>query len=480
MRGGNTKVQEKELTYRYEIIMNFITDLIHKGTLRAGMRAPSLREMATQHKVSITTVQQAYRLLEDRAVLEARPKSGFFVTQYSQVFLDKPALSTPPNEVVNVEISDRIFDLITYINDPKLVPLGCAIPSTEILASSQLDRFLARNARVKGKQHNVYSEPRGYIDLRVEISRRAMRWGQSLSPDDIGITCGCTEALYIALRTVTNPGDVVAIESPTYFGLLLVLESLGLKTLELPTDASDGIEIEALATALKSKSIKTCLFASSFNNPLGCTMSEDKKKAVLDLMIQHDVTLIEDDIYGDIHFGSERPKPFIALNEQADVIYCSSFSKTIAPGYRIGWIATSKHMQKVLKEKFAITLCTPVLLQAALADFLKSGGYDSHLRRIRRSFTDNIDRMTRSINLHFPKDTLISRPSGGFVLWLELSADVDSRQIFTQALQEGICIAPGDMFSTSDNYKNFIRLSCGYSWNEKFEKSIKTLSELVR
>jgi len=469
----------KELTYRYEVIMNFITGLVKNGTLRSGMRAPSLREMAIQHQVSISTVQQAYRLLEDRAVLEAKPKSGFFVTQNSQILLDQPSLSTPPNEVMDVEISGRIFDLITYINDPNLVPLGCAIPSTEILASSQLDRFLARAARIKGKKYNVYSEPRGFIDLRIEISRRAMRWGQSLSPNDIAITCGCTEALFLALRTVTNPGDIVAVESPTYFGLLMVLESLGLKALELPTDAKEGLDIAALAAALQSKAIKACLFASSFNNPLGCIMSEEKKKAILALVIEYDIPLIEDDIYGDVHFDQQRPKPFIALNDRADVIYCSSFSKTIAPGYRIGWIATSKHMQQVLKGKFSITLCAPALLQVALADFLKSGGYDKHLRRIRRNFADNIACMTRAINQYFPKNTLVSRPSGGFVLWLELSSGVDSRQVFSQALHEGICIAPGEMFSTSDNYKNFIRLSCGYSWDEKLEQSIKKLSELI-
>lgn len=465
--------------YRYEELASFITTLIENGTLLPGSRVPSLREISKQRRTSLTTALQAYRLLEDRGILEARPQSGFYVSKGGPVSLETPEISKPPGKATSVAIAGIALKLLEYAADPQLIPLGCAIPSAKLLAAGRLDRFLARAARVKGIEYNIYTVPKGDPLLRQEIARRALRWGQALSPEDIAITCGCTEALTLALKTVSRPGDTIATESPTYFGLLQVIEALDLKALELPTDSNSGVDLAVLEKTLKSKSIKACLFSSSFSNPLGCTMPEERKLAVLDLLAKHGVPLIEDDIYGDIYFGKERPKPFMALDRHGNTIYCSSFSKTVAPGYRIGWIATGHHMQRVLENKFAFTLCGPALPQAALADFLSSGGYNSHLRRIRRIFEDNIDRMMRVIDKAFPKGTRMTRPVGGFVLWLELPKPLKSRELFEQALERGICFAPGDAFSASNRYDNCLRLSCGHPWDARIEQGVKTLGEMA-
>jgi DNA-binding transcriptional MocR family regulator len=465
--------------YRYEELISFITDLIDNGTLPPGSRAPSLRQISQQQQISISTALQAYRLLEDRGVLEARPQSGYYVARGSSVSLEQPAISKPPGTATSVAVSGVVLKLLEYAADPRLVPLGCAIPSAELLAAGRLDRFLARAARVQGTNYNIYTVPQGDLRLRQEIARRALRWGQALSPDDIAITCGCTEALTLALKAIAQPGDTIAIESPTYFGLLHVLEALNLKALELPTDATSGIDLSTLEQALEDRSIKACLFASSFNNPLGCTMSDEKKRVVLDLLAHYQVPLIEDDIYGDIYFGKERPRPFMALDRRGNTIYCSSFSKTIAPGYRIGWVATGRHMQRVLERKLAFTLCGPALPQAAFADFLSSGGYDNHLRRIRSIFEDNINQMIRTIDRTFPKGTKMTRPSGGFVLWLELPEPLKSRELFDTALDKGICFVPGDVFSAGDRYANCLRLSCGYRWDSRIENGLKTLGAIV-
>jgi DNA-binding transcriptional MocR family regulator len=464
--------------YRYEELASFIAGLVDNGTLPAGSRVPSLRQISKQRQSSVSTALQAYRLLEDRGVLEARPKSGYYVAMNGPVSLKTPTISRPPGKATRVAVSGGL-KLLEYAADPGLVPLGCAIPSAELLAAGRLDRFLARAARVKGVDHNTYTVPKGDPRLRQEIARRALRWGQALSPEDIAITCGCTEALILALKAVSEPGDTIAIESPTYFGLLHALETLDLKALELPTDATSGVDLAALEKALKGKSIKACLFSSSFNNPLGCTMSDEKKIAVLRLLAKHEVPLIEDDIYGDIYFGQERPKPFMALDRRENTLYCSSFSKTIAPGYRIGWIATGRHMQRVLERKFAFTLCGPSLPQAAFADFLSSGGYDNHLRRIRRVFQDNIGQMVRAIDRAFPKGTRVSRPAGGFVLWLELPKPLKSRALFDQAMDNGICFAPGDLFSAGGRYANCLRLSCGHRWHPRLENGLKMLGKIA-
>jgi len=468
-----------EANYRYEELARFITGLVDGGTLSPGARAPSLRQISRQRRISLSTALQAYRLLEDRGVLEARPQSGFYIARRGAISLQTPAISRPPANATRVAISGMVVKLLEYAGDPRLVPLGCAIPSAELLAAGRLDRFLARAARVKGTKYNVYTSPRGHLPLRQEIARRALRWGQALSPEDVAITCGCTEALTLALKTVAKPGDTIAIESPTHFGLLHAIEALGLRALELPTGAADGIDLAALENAVKGKSIAACLFSSSFNNPLGCTMPDEKKIKVLNLLARHQVPLIEDDIYGDIYFGQERPKPFMALDRRGNTIYCSSFSKTVAPGYRLGWIATGRHMAKVLEHKMALTLCNPALLQVAFADFLSSGGYDSHLRRIRRVFSDNVDQMMRTIDRTFPKSVRVTRPAGGFVLWLELPKHLDSRELLDAALNKGICFAPGDAFSASGRYANCLRLSCGHDWGPRIENGVKTLGRIV-
>jgi DNA-binding transcriptional MocR family regulator len=468
-----------DAVHRYEELAGFISALVDNGALRPGARAPSLRRLSRERRTSLSTALQAYQLLEDRGVLEARPRSGYYVAGQSKAALDPPMISEPPGTPASVAISATVVKLLEYASDPRLVPLGCAIPSAQLLAAGRLDRFLARAARVKGIDYNIYTAPKGDLQLRQEIARRALRWGHALPPEDIVITCGCTEALSLALRSVTRTGDTVAIESPTYFGLLHVLEALDLKALELPTDPATGIDLPTLDRALASGPVAACLLSSSFNNPLGCTMPLAQKRALLNVLARHDVPLIEDDIYGDIYFGAERPKPFAALDPTADTICCSSFSKTIAPGYRIGWIAPGRHMRRVLEHKLASTLTGPALPQAALADFLSCGGYDSHLRRIRRTFADNIDRMTRAIERSFPQGTKVSRPAGGFVLWVELPKPIDTRGLFDEAVKRGICFAPGDVFSTSGGFSHCLRLSCGQGWDRRIEAGVMTIGALA-
>jgi DNA-binding transcriptional MocR family regulator len=466
--------------YRYEALASFVTDMVDCGALQPGSRAPSLRRISRQRGVSLSVALQAYRLLEDRGVLEARPQSGFFVARGGATSLSTPAISRPPGQATRVTVSGFVEELLEHAADPDLVPLGCAIPSPEVLAADRLDRALARAARTRGRAGNSYGVPRGDPALRQEIARRALVWGQLLDPQDIAITCGCTEALALALKAVTRPGDTVAIESPTYFGVLRVIEALDLKALELPTDVAGGVDLAALEGALAGGTITVCLFASSFNNPLGCTMPESKKIAILDLLARHDVPLIEDDIYGDLYFGEERPRPFMALDQRGSTLYCSSFSKSLAPGYRVGWIVGGRHMPAILQAKVAITLCAPALPQIALADFLASGGYDNHLRRLRRTFEDSLDRMSRAVEAAFPQGVRVTRPAGGFVLWLELPPPISTRALFREAVETGICFAPGDVFSATDRYDHCLRLSAGAGWDARLEDGVTRLGWMVR
>lgn len=459
-----------------------IAGLVASGTLAPGSRAPSLRDISKQQRISLSTALQAYRLLEDRGVLEARPQSGHYVSRRASTALATPAISDPPARATPVAISATLLRLHQASVDPKLVPLGWAIPDAELLASARLDRFLARAARTKGTVYNTYSAPKGELRLRQEIARRALRLGAAFSPEDILITSGCMEAITLALSVVTRPGDTVAVELPTYFGLLRALEALDLKVFELPTDPTDGVDLAALRSALERRVVKACLFSASFNNPLGCNLHIEKKLKILSLLARHRVPLIEDDINGDIYFGPQRPATFTALDRNSNtIIYCSSFSKTLAPGYRIGWMATKSpaHMQSALERKLAFTLSGPPLLQIALAEFLSSGGYDNHLRRIRRVFEDTIGQMSRGIERSFPSGTKVSRPAGNFVLWLELPKSVRTAALLDKALDNGICFVPGHVFSASGRYAHCLRLSCGHGWTERIEKGVAKLGRLA-
>jgi DNA-binding transcriptional MocR family regulator len=474
-------IMEAQAPYRYEQLADLIVGMIDKGALSPGMRVPSVRTVSEQHQISVATVLQAYRLLEDRGVLMARPQSGFYVSSAHQKKFALPSTSRARTRASTVSISGAVAVLLEHASNTSLVPLGCAVPDVDLLQSKRLDLTLARVARQHGARHNVYSPPRGEAALRREIARRSMRIGHALSPDDILITSGCTEALTLALGAVAKPGDTIAVESPTYFGLLHTLEVLGLKALELATDPVRGIDVTALARVLDKESVAACVLSSSFSNPLGSVMAESDKRALLALLSEYDIPLIEDDVYGDIHFGRERPKPFMALDRgENKIIYCSSFSKSLAPGYRIGWIAPGAYAQRVMERKLAFSLSSPVLLQLAIAEFLEGNAYDVHLRRVRRVLEENLTRMVRAIEASFPAETKVSRPTGGFMLWLELPKHFDSRALFDEALEHGICFAPGDVFSASRRYGNCLRLSAGHAWNDRIEAGVRRLGRMAR
>ncbi|MEK8031220.1 PLP-dependent aminotransferase family protein [Ideonella sp. DXS29W] len=471
--------RDADAGFRYEDLARFVAGLIERGTLPPGARLPSLREVSRQHRASLSTAMQAYRLLEDRGLIEARPQSGFYVRPPARRIAAPPA-SAPPSRPVEVAVPAVMLTLIEHASDPALVPLGCAVPSPALLASGALDRCLARAARTRGEALNTYMPPRGDATLRSEIARRALRHGHALTVDELLVTCGCTEALQLALRALTRPGQTVAVESPTYFGLLQVLQSLGLRVVELPTDARSGVDVDALEEACARHHLAACVLASSFLNPLGCTMSEAAKRRVLKVLARHRVPLVEDDIYGDLAFSDVRPRPFVALDPRAAVVYCSSFSKTLAPGYRVGWLAAGERlMPRLVEAKVASTLCSPALPQVALASYLASGGYDHHLRRLRRAFGHTLQQMVQAVTQSFPEGTTVSDPAGGFVLWVELPRPADTRQLFALALERGICFAPGVVFSASGRYGRCLRLSGGYGWSQRLDEGIRTLGRLA-
>jgi DNA-binding transcriptional MocR family regulator len=467
--------QDKNL---YEQIANRIQHLIQEGTLQAGDRLPSVRKLHEQWSVSISTVLEAYRLLEDRGLIAARPQSGYYVKPQSHR-PSEPQQTAPAIKPRHVDNSLG-FQVICSIRDSQTVKLGAAIPSMELLPIPALNRLTGQILRQHQVLAHSYDVPPGCESLRHEVARRLMDAGCSVSPDEIVTTNGTFESVFLSLRAVTQPGDTVAIESPTYYGLLEALEILHLKALELPTHPREGISLPHLEAVLQKRQIAACAIVSNFSNPLGTCMGDAKKQALVELLARHEVPLIEDDIYGDLYFEGTRPKALKAFDQNGLVLYCSSCSKTLSPGLRVGWAVAGRYQAKLEQLKWVINQTTAIAPQLTVAAFLSNGGYDRHLRQLRRAYQSQMLRMVQAICDYFPAESRVTRPSGGHVLWVELPPGFNSLGLYETALRHHVSIAPGVIFSPSGGYGNCFRLNAGLPWSDEVDRAMQTLGDLIR
>ncbi len=464
----------------YEQVAERIHYLVEQGTLRPGDRVPSIRSLSKQLQVSINTVKEAYCLLEDRRLLDARPQSGYYVRARVPELPDQPVAVRAEVNISEVSLSRVYQEVMRDLHNPKLLQLGIAIPNPALLPIEKLNRMMAREMRRFGTQSVSYELPPGNLRLRKQIAQRLLLCGCTLSPDEIVITSGCVEAVVLSLRALCRPGDAVAVEAPVYFNFLQVIEDLGLRALEIPALPRGGISLEALEYALDQNpgQVKVCIVQSNFNNPLGGRMSDDDKRRLVDLLDHHAVPLIEDDIYGDLAHSDERPAVAKAYDRKGNVLLCSSFSKTLAPGYRVGWIAAGRFQEQVERGKMLINVAATSPTQLAIAAFLADGGYEHHLRSVRRVYARQTALMGDAIGRAFPDGTRVSRPLGGFVLWVEMPEPVDALKLYQRARMHGISIAPGQIFSVEGKYRNCIRLNAAF-WDACVEAAIATLGRLA-
>ncbi|MSU57791.1 MAG: PLP-dependent aminotransferase family protein [Pedosphaera sp.] len=463
----------------YERVAVRISELIEHGTLRPGERVPSVRKYSEQQDVSIATVMQAYRLLEDRGIIEARPQSGYYVRTRRWELPPEPAMYRPKPKATNVRTSELVLNVVKAARIPGVVPLGATMPNPELFPIRELNRAMAAACRRAPHISHGYSPPAGGAILRHHLAQRAMEAGCTLSPDDLIVTCGATEALNLCLRAVAKPGDVIAIESPTFFGILQIIEALGMRVCEIPSYPREGVCLDELESRLKSCRIKACVFTLNFSNPLGSCMPDEKKKRLVEMLAEREIPLIEDDIYGNLAFAPTRPKSAKAFDTDGWVMSCDSFSKTLAPGFRVGWVAPGRFRQKVEFLKLVTTHSTASPTQLAMGEFLRNGGYDHHLRKLRRLYAAQSCRMIDAVGRHFPEGTRVSRPTGGMALWVELPAHLRALDVYERALAEKISIAPGPIFSAKQGFQNFLRLNFANPWSDKIENAILKLGKIM-
>lgn len=462
----------------YERFAQELANQIEAGTFPEGGRIPALRETAEAHSLSLSTVLQAYRLLETRGLIEARPQSGYYVKYRPRNEAIEPDPSPPREDPTSVSIDALSMQLFRDTQDPDFAKFGAASPDPGLLPMARLDRIVGELAREGRFALDTSFTPEGCEELRVQIAQRAFNMRASFGPDEVVITAGCSEALSLGLMATCQPGDLVAIESPTYFGILLILESLHLKALEIPTNPDTGLSLEALEFALENHPVKAVVAMTNYSNPLGSCMPDDAKRRLVELVSARGIALIENDIYGELYFGDKRPSVAKSWDESGSVLLCSSFSKDISPGYRIGWIAPGRWLNEVIKLKMALSSGTSVLPQLAIARYLESGGYDLHLRTIRRAYAQKLALMTRALGECFPPGTRVSRPQGGYLIWVRLPEGLDSMRLYREAVNARITLAPGSIFSPSHKHVDYIRLNAAF-WSEQTEKDLARLGKIV-
>ena len=467
--------------FLYEHLADELGQAIDRGALRAGDRLPSVRRLAQERSVSVSTVLEAYLQLENAGLIEVRPKSGHFVRRRSPLTAEprSPRVCQRPSRV---SVTDAYTKILAAMRDPELVPFGCATIDPELLPVAQLNRIVAQLTREMTTLGARYEGAPGLLTLRRQIARRAVEWGVALSEHDVCTSIGATEGISLALRAVAKPGDVIAVESPAYFGVLQAIEGLGLRALEIPAHPRTGFDVSAFEEAIRTQPVRAVFVCPTISNPLGAIMPEDERERLVKITKRADIAIIEDDGYGELAFDGARPRPlrsFAGPSEDNHVVLVSSVSKTLAPGYRVGWVAGGRWHDQIVRLKFSQSLADPPLLGMAIAEFLSSGGYDRHLRRLRTAVAGNVERFREAITEEFPEGTRVSSPRGGFVLWVELPPGIDALTLHEQALRRGIVVAPGPLFSARQRFANFIRISAGTPWSDRNATAMRALGRLV-
>jgi DNA-binding transcriptional MocR family regulator len=462
----------------YHVVTQELERMIRGGSLGAGDKLPSVRMLSHARGVSASTVLRAYSMLELAGLIQAAPRSGYYVTARPKPPV--PRASMPKASSTRVAVSDLVFDILEASRDRDVVPLGSAFPGPAQFPWKKLARCLGRSARRMDPWSTVESLPPGSMELRRQIARRYLRLGMTVDVDEIIVTSGALEALNLALQTVARPGDTIAIESPTFYGCLQAAERLALKVVEIPTHPQEGLDIAALIKAISKHSIRACWFMTTLQHPTGAMMPVDKKRELVRMLSSRGIPLIEDDAYAELQFGPAPLVPSKAFDKSGFVLHCGSFSKCLAPGYRLGWIAAGRFTKDVARRKIESSLATSLPIQLGIAQMLKFGGYESHLVRLRSVLANRQAAALESMHRHFPPGYRVAAPVGGYFLWIECAPAVDSLDVHRLALNSGISIAPGPMFSARRQFRNFIRLNYGHPWTSDMDRAIRRLGEILR
>ena len=478
------KIREAGMVLSEDFLYLQIAERLEKqirgSVLKIGDKLLSVRALSKEQGISMSTAFNAYVHLEIKGLIEARPKSGYYVKFTPKQYPQPVKAEAPVSDGTEVSLDKMISMVYETLSEQHIVHLSLASPDLSLLPQAKLNKVLAQVIRESPDSCLNYEAIQGNLRLREQVARYAFNWGGNITSDDVVTTQGCMEALVFCLKAVTRPGDAVAIESPTYFGIFNVMQSLGLKVVEIATDPVTGIDLGCLEKTIKKSQIKACLFVTNFNNPGGSCMPDEHKKNLVQLLARHEIPLIEDDIYGELYFGKTRPRTCKSYDEKGLVMLCASVSKSLAPGYRVGWCLPGRFKEQVISTKLMHTVSSATPTQAAVGLFFETGRYDLHLRHLRKALHTQCLRYIQAIAAYFPDDTQVSQPQGGYVLWVGLNKKVNAFEVYKKAIVEHVSVAPGQIFSADARFSNYIRISFGCPYDRKIDQSLKLLGKIVK
>ncbi len=472
------KKQNRELLYIQ--IAGSLEQQINNDVLKVGDKLPSIRMICRQHGVSMTTAQYAYYELEAKSLIEPRPQSGYYVSNSFRKKMAMPAVSRPENKPAAKTVTDVIENSFHPASEKNFIVFSRGVPAMKLLPVAKLNKGALQAIRSLPGGGTTYEPLQGNERLRTQVARWSFSWKGNLADKDILTTAGCMSAVSYCLMALTKRGDTIAVESPCFYGILQLAQSLGLKILELPTNPQTGVDMDSLKMIVQKTKLAACILVSNFNNPFGSLMPEEHKKEAVKLLARYNIPLIEDDIYGDLCFGDRRPTCCKTYDENGLVLLCSSFSKTLAPAYRVGWVAAGKFMNDVMKIKLFHSLSSTAITHEAIGSFLETGRYEAHLRKLRKTLYTNYLQYVRVIGECFPDGTKISRPQGGLSLWVELPKSIDTIELYNEAVSKKITFSPGSLFTLQKQFSNCMRLTYGLEWNERTEYGLKQLGRLAK
>lgn len=462
--------------YLYLRLAEKLANQIRNGVFKKGDRLPSIRVLCKTYNISMNTAKRVYLELESESLVLAVPQSGYFVSHVNYTHFPLPKASNPTPLADSDLPKDIINKVYSSIGKEELTLFSFNSLYGEFLPAAQMKKEIIQAAKEMKYGGVDYEGVQGNINLRRMIAARSMTWGGALTEDEIVTTNGSIHAISLCLLALGKAGDTVAIESPCYPGIFQLAIDLGFKVLELPTDPVTGVKLEALTRVCPV--IDICLLITNYNTPLGSCMPVENKKKVVELLASYSIPLIEDDVYGDLNFNGKRPVCCKAFDTTGNVLWCSAVSKTLAPGYRVGWVSAGKYQDKVIEQKLIHSISSPAIVQEAVANFMKSGKYEKHLRKLRQSLFANYQKMLTVIVNEFPTGTKVTRPEGGLSLWIEFDEKVNTLKLYDLCIQEGISIAPGRMFTVQRQFQNCIRISIGLPWSKEIEQQLKRVGRL--
>lgn len=463
---------------KYIELANTIEVQIKNGIFTYGDKLPSIRELRVNHQLSISTILKSMDVLISKGLINSKEKKGYYITYDKGLFSENPIVTRPSGKA-NYDEIEELIEAVFVDKETEEIDFSIGIPDKEILPINKIKKAVIEVMHQSPDAEAKYEPVLGNPELRKIISRRSMALGCNIPVDQIITTNGCMDALHYALQVSTNPGDRIITESPTFFGILQLANNLGLEVIEIETNSREGISLNEVERHLKQKDIKAVITVSNFGNPLGFCMSDESKKALVGLAKKYDTLIIEEDLYGDVFFNNKRPNTCKSFDDDGRVILCSSFSKTLVPGYRVGYIVTDKFHKQVLRLKTYQSIAASSISHKVVARILQTGRYDRYLNQLRIKLESNLHKYMKVIHSSFPKNTKMSKPEGGYMLWIELDPRIDSLQLFEECLKKNIRITPGRMFSLRDQYFNCIRISYGLSWSSRIENALREIGKIA-